>query len=104
MAVSGIYKITNIVTKKLYIGSAENISNRWSVHKKSLKSNDHYNKYLQRSWSKYGELAFKFIIVEVTPNKNRLCRLRREQYWMDLFKSYNRKFGYNLLPKADRPL
>ena len=30
---SGIYKITNIITTKIYIGSAINILKRWRRHK-----------------------------------------------------------------------
>jgi group I intron endonuclease len=101
---SGIYKIINKVTGKLYIGSAEDIVNRWGSHRKDLRKEIHANVYLQRAWNKYGEETFAFEVIEFTPSNNKKFRLEREQYWMDKFQSYKRKYGYNLLPKAGSPL
>lgn len=46
---SGIYKITNVVNNKIYIGSACNIMQRFSNHKSSLRKGKHHSIYLQRS-------------------------------------------------------
>jgi hypothetical protein len=35
--VIGIYKITNNITNKVYIGESFNIYERWDVHKQDLK-------------------------------------------------------------------
>lgn len=43
---SGIYGISNVINNKLYIGSAKNFYNRFSVHLTSLKKKNHHNKYL----------------------------------------------------------
>jgi len=96
---SGIYKITNLIRGLVYIGSAADIGNRWSSHKKDLKKNIHANSYLQRAWNKYGEEAFEFVILELVEDKNKL--IEREQYWMDYYKSYERDKGYNINPKAE---
>ena len=60
---SGIYKINNIITNKIYIGSAVDISNRWAVHKYQLRNKLHASKHLQNSWNLYGEDSFKFEIL-----------------------------------------
>ena len=60
--ISGIYKITNNVNGKFYIGSSQNISRRWYDHKRELRIQKHHNKYLQRAWNKYGEENFSFEI------------------------------------------
>lgn len=45
----GIYKIQNILNKKLYIGSSNNIVRRWKAHKHDLFLNKHINKKLQNA-------------------------------------------------------
>ncbi len=61
--VSGIYKITNNINNKFYIGSASNFIKRWYRHKNRLKNNKHDNAYMQNAWNKYGEEAFKFEVL-----------------------------------------
>lgn len=40
-----------------------NFGDRWDSHKSCLRGGYHGNKYLQRSWNKYGEDNFEFIIL-----------------------------------------
>ena len=42
---AGIYRITNIVNKKCYIGSSNNCKRRFNEHFRLLKNNKHYTKY-----------------------------------------------------------
>lgn len=98
---SGIYKIENIVNKKIYIGSAKNIKNRWYIHKSTLNKNKHENSYLQYAWNKYGKDNFKFeIIEEVDLDK----LIEREQYYINLYNVCDRNHGYNLAPNAGNTL
>lgn len=60
----GVYKITNIVNGKVYIGSSVDTAVRFSGHKKRLNAGNHYNVYLQRSWNKYGGGVFEFEVIE----------------------------------------
>jgi group I intron endonuclease len=96
---SGVYKILNIINSKVYIGSSENIPKRWKRHLKGLKNNKHGNKYLQRAFNIYGEDNFKFEVIE-TCSKEKTFLLKREQFYINLYKSSNPKFGYNLSPTA----
>jgi len=100
--IHSIYKITNIINNKIYIGSAIDTYNRFSKHKSQLNKNKHHNSYLQNSWNKYGEQNFKFEIIEYITDKNKL--IEREQYWIDLTKSSNREYGYNINPIANSQL
>lgn len=87
MVKSGIYKIVNCITNKIYVGSAVNFKNRWSWHIKDLKRNAHRNSKLQRAWNKYGENTFTFHVLEYC-EKEKL--IEREQYWIDTLKpEYN---------------
>lgn len=88
---SGIYKITNTITGKYYIGSAVHISKRWNNHKYQLNKGTHYTKYLQNAWNKYGAQAFEFSILEKVDDKSNL--IEREQYWIDILDPV--KNGYN---------
>lgn len=63
--ISGIYAIVNQVNEKRYVGSSVNIFLRWQQHKNALRANRHENQHLQRAWTKYGESAFSFIIVDL---------------------------------------
>lgn len=87
---SGIYKITNTVNDKCYIGSAVNIKSRFTTHKSFLRQSKHPNLHLRSAWNKYGEENFKFEIIELCI-KDML--LDREQFWIDLYNSY--ELGYN---------
>jgi len=89
----GIYCIENIVNGKKYIGQSENLERRMSVHKSCLRGGYHENNYLQRAWSKYGEINFKiFILVEC-----QMCELdEREKFFIQHYKSAIEDFGYNL--------
>ena len=64
MTKSGIYKITNEVTGKFYIGSSKDIDQRIAEHKMMLNNNKHVNVILQRSWNKHGREKFSFTVLE----------------------------------------
>ena len=66
---SGIYKITNKINGKYYIGSASIICNRWWIHISKLRKNYHPNTHLQNAWNKYGEKNFEFSIIETVPKE-----------------------------------
>jgi group I intron endonuclease len=91
---SGIYKIVNIVNKKVYIGKASNIYTRFRSHKSYLRRNAHYNNHLQRSWNKYGENSFKFEVIEYCEKD---VLIERENYWMKYYNSFDFRYGYNIL-------
>lgn len=96
---SGIYKITNAVNGKFYIGSSADIDKRWYDHKRELMLNIHTNPKLQHSWNKHGEDKFTFTIVEdVEADQSKL--FEREQYYLDTLKPYEREIGYNICPIA----
>jgi len=89
-----VYKITNIVNNKIYIGSTNNFTVRKQQHIWSLKNKKHRNCLLQRAWDRYGNENFVFEILEEIKNPEEI--LIREQFFLDLFKSYDRNIGYNI--------
>lgn len=98
MKKTGIYKIVNLITEKVYVGSAVDIDKRWYNHKSLLNRGLHSNK-LQRTHDKYGLDSFTFEVIEECAKE---VLIEREQYWIDHFDSYNN--GYNSRPIAESVL
>ena len=91
--VSGIYKITRLKTKELYIGQSTSIDRRLQDHVKTALgvgtlANSRFHKVLFED----GPENFYFEILETT-EKNKLRE--RESYYIDWFKSD--RFGLNTL-------
>lgn len=89
---SGIYKIKNLITDKIYIGSAINLKKRWREHRHHLVNDKHKSKHLQASFNKYGEQYFVFEVIEYC-EKDKL--IEREQFYLDWFECYKPEKGYN---------
>ncbi len=58
MIYAGVYEIVNKNNGKRYIGSSQNIRNRFYQHKSMLINGNHHCIYLQRAWDKYGKDSF----------------------------------------------
>ena len=101
---NGVYIIRNTVNNKIYIGSSASkggIKERIRHHKSALKHNRHANDYMQKAYNKHGHEAFTYeILEECIPEE---C-LKREQYYLDLYKSYDPANGYNMCCKAGNTL
>lgn len=84
----GIYKITNLINNKCYIGQSVDINRRFSNHKSYKLKNSDYPLY--QAFRKYGIENFSFEVIEE-------CSIaaldEREIYWIDYFDSYYH--GYN---------
>jgi group I intron endonuclease len=98
---SGIYQIRNIVSGRIYVGSAADIDMRWHNHRYRLRKGNHHSASMQRSWNKHGPAAFSFEIIE-------LCEptdfVKREQFWMDDLKACDPRRGFNICPASGSPL
>lgn len=79
----GIYKIANIVNRKVYIGQTNDLEKRRIQHFSSLRNNNHYNSYLQRSFNKYGESNFQFVVLQTCETREELNYF--ETYWWNYF-------------------
>lgn len=88
----GIYKITNTINGKSYIGQSVDIHKRWTSEKNaSQNANRHeYNYPLSKALRKYGIENFSFTIIEQCP-KDELNK--KETYWINFYDTYFN--GYN---------
>lgn len=98
---SGIYKIINKINGKYYVGSANNIRNRWKKHFIDLDRQRHPNYHLQSAWNKYGNKSFVFVFVfikETDSNRKSLYEIEYK-YLKIAFEEkasvYNLKFKPN---------
>ena len=85
----GIYKITS-PKNKIYIGQSINIKKRFNLYKLLHCKNQ---TKLYNSLNKYGYDNHKFEVL-IECNESELNNL--EKYYVDLFNTFNSKFGLNL--------
>lgn len=92
MNIPCIYKITNILNNKIYVGSTKNFNRRKRQHIFDLRHKAHGNDHLQKSFNKYGEDQFKIEIIEQCDVEHLIAR---EQYWIDHLNALDPITGYN---------
>ena len=88
---SYIYKITNALNGKVYIGkTSRSVEIRWHEHCKNCKSANVNNRPLYKAMNKYGIDSFKIETIETCPEEK---SSERERYWIEYYQSF--KQGYN---------
>lgn len=92
----GIYKITNLINKKSYIGQSLDIHRRWrrEIDDSNNPNSHSYDYPLMRAFRKYGIDNFNFEIIEECDIEN---LNEREMYWINFydtfFNGYNQTLG-----------
>jgi group I intron endonuclease len=87
-----IYKITNLLNGKCYIGQTiRSPTERWSYHK----FNNNGDTAIHRAIQKYGLDNFSFDVIDFAENPDMLDH--KENFWADCYNSYTSSgFGYNV--------
>jgi group I intron endonuclease len=86
-----IYKITNLITNKIYIGQTiGKLKTRWNGHKNKFGKKNH----IRNSIAKYG--AENFTIEEIDRAENIEELNEKEVYWIDFYDARNPEKGYNI--------
>lgn len=82
---SGIYKITCLETKEIYIGKSTDIKNRWQQHcKTAFNCGTIASSVLHRKMQQYGIENFTFELLEKV-SKDQLTE--REKFYIDFYKT-----------------
>src|SRR5271157_1131964 len=87
-----VYKITNILNDKAYVGQSQtSLERRWTLHKSDAKRNID-NSYFHKAIRKYGTECWKFDILEEIDDISNLNEA--EMKWIERFDTFRN--GYNL--------
>lgn len=97
---SGVYRIQNMVTGKIYIGSSNDIYKRIGRHKYVLKKGLNENIRMKQDCEKYGLNSFLFGIVEycekgkLKEREQHYFQLWNPQYnvWKNIYSAKNREY------------
>ena len=91
-----IYKITNLINNKVYIGETiRSLDSRWREHKhEALKEGHGYNYPIHLAIRKYGLDNFKIETLETCSDD---IRFERESYYIKLYSSHLHSKGYNIV-------
>lgn len=89
---TGIYKVTNIQTKEIYIGKSTTVASRWQNHCKSAFGLEGVaDSQFQRALKKYGIQNFTWELLEEI-SKDKLSE--RERYYIQFYNTVT--YGYNM--------
>lgn len=92
-----IYKITNLINGKIYIGKTNNLIRRWGEHLKHAKAGKPYP--IHRAISKYGAENFSKEIIGTYFDEH--DSLQGEIELISLYKANDMNIGYNLTTGGD---
>lgn len=108
----GIYRITNIHSKKVYIGSTTSLRVRFNYHKAAPGKGEHSSPHFQNSFDKWGTDAFIFEAIHIFDKSiwgsseqeiKKILELE-EQKWIDAYDAANKEKGYNMCSVAGSTL
>lgn len=90
----GIYKITNLINNKVYIGQSKDIKARWHRHRMAAFNSNYpqYNCLIYKAIRKYGIDNFAFEVLELCEEKE---LNEKEEYYIAQYDSTNK--GYNMI-------
>lgn len=88
----GIYKISNNIDNRVYIGQSINIYSRWAQHEAKLRLKQHDSYKLQTFYdNNLDSIKLKFDVLEMTDDKSKLNEL--EDKWVRYYDSLNNGFN-----------
>lgn len=96
-----LYRITNIINNKVYIGQSNKEKDRWRQHKYFGKNPEKTGQYIHRAMAKYGIDNFIYEVIAVCTTEEYANEL--ETILIAQYNSRDKQYGYNLAPGGDSP-
>lgn len=100
-SISAVYKITNKVNGKVYVGATGDYFSRVNQHICATRKSTPKSK-ISTAIKKHGAENFVFSVIEVSLHDNDIMK-EREQYWINELRSCQSRFGYNASQRRGRP-
>lgn len=94
--IAGIYKLTNLVNGKIYIGKSVNLYVRTLQHRQEASRPARRSYPISKAIQKYGWDNFELVILETCPNLSKQDILLREAVWIEKYHSTDKEKGYNI--------
>jgi len=88
-----LYKITNVLDGKVYIGQTVHIETRWKEHQWAARQNEP-SQYVHRAIKKYGIENFVFEVVATCISLDSVNVI--EQILIQQYNSHDNNYGYNV--------
>ena len=94
----GIYKFTNKINKKVYIGKADNLEERFKSHKRNYNNDklQDYNTKFYRALRKYGFEGFDYEILESNKYWTEDILNQKEIEYISKYRAAEDEYGYNI--------
>lgn len=94
----GIYKFTNRINKKVYIGKADNLEERFKSHKRNYNNDklQDYNTKFYRALRKYGFESFDYEILESNKYWTEEVLNQKEIEYIAKYRATENEYGYNI--------
>ena len=90
--ITGIYKLTNTLNQKVYIGQAVDIAERWRQHlKRAVGAEPMTSNKLYPAMKESGPYNFTWQVVEECKKEDLTAR---EKYWIEFYEGQG--YGYNI--------
>ena len=94
----GIYKFTNKINNKVYIGKADNLEERYKSHKRNYDNSNlqDYNTKFYRALRKYGFENFNYEILESNKYWTEKVLNQKEIEYIAKYRATEDEYGYNI--------
>lgn len=91
-----LYKITDILNNKVYIGQTVDFNKRWGAHKSYAKNPERTGQYIHRAMAKYGVENFIYEVIATCLTQE--AADEAEEILIKQYDSQNKEYGYNVKP------
>lgn len=94
----GLYRITCLKTKKVYIGESDNLIARLGAHMRYLKLNRHDSTSMQADFNTFGENQFTFHVLFLGPEWQDVKKRKKKE--TEIISFYSHDSVYNFHPDS----
>lgn len=91
----GIYKITNLMNSRVYVGQSWGVEGRLRDHMGDCAKNQHHNRWLQEDYNTFGRDAFDLQVLVTVGGCTQPILDSLEKCFIQIYESFRKEKGYN---------